>query len=315
MNKKRNQILKDSTSISPKPVIIHYNNKSYFEKKMIDEGFEVLNAYKKTNFVTRNIRKYWFKFNFPFSSLWFNKQLKNINIKEIIIWDPVITENFVRWVRRCHPKKRIIFWYWNPAKKSLNPEKLTESVCEKWTYSLSDAHRYNMKYNATFYFSRLKAPQNEVKYDILFIGKDKGRLNELVYFKTQFESLGLKPLFHISPTKRIEMKKNSMYKSEISYDKVLDMIGSSKAILDILTDPYEGLSLRPMESIFHRKKLITNSLMIQNYDFYDSNNIFILGKNDLNILPDFLESPYKDIEPFIVGKYDFSNWIKGFSRE
>ncbi|HCF38843.1 MAG TPA: hypothetical protein DER56_07285 [Thermosipho africanus] len=93
---------------------------------------------------------------------------------------------------------------------------------------------------------------------------------------------------------------------------MLTKIGKSKAILDILSNPNDGLSLRPMESMFHRKKLITNSLLISNYDFYRSQNIFILGEDDLNKLPEFLNSPYEDIDEELIKKYDFKSWLSRF---
>jgi hypothetical protein len=108
------------------------------------------------------------------------------------------------------------------------------------------------------------------------------------------------------------IKSNPMYKKPISYDDVLVKIGKSKAILDYLSDPSDGLSLRPMESIFHKKKLITNSKLIANYDFYRPQNIFILGRDNLSDLPEFLNSPYEEIDKEIIEKYDFKNWLNRF---
>jgi hypothetical protein len=73
-----------------------------------------------------------------------------------------------------------------------------------------------------------------------------------------------------------------------------------------------GLTLRPMESIFFEKKLITNHLTISDYDFYDKSNIFILGKDDLNNLSYFLKQPYNRLPAKLVDGYDFNTWLKRF---
>ena len=89
-------------------------------------------------------------------------------------------------------------------------------------------------------------------------------------------------------------------------------MAKSRAILDILSNPLDGLSLRALESLFHERKLITNSQTIIDYDFYDTQNVFILGKDNLSDLPSFIKSPYKKIDQVIVDSYDFKNWIKRF---
>ena len=279
---------------------------------MVDRGIQVENAYKKSNMFLRTIRRMWFRYKFPFEPIWFNKNLHQLDCNTIIVWDPVMTVDFVRWLRKIHPNKRIIFWYWNPVRRSVNPKLLTDDICEKWSYSLRDCERFNLKYNTTFYFKELRAPKAKPIWDILFVGKDKGRLAELVELKNQFKALNLKTNFHITPTKRYMARSNSIYKEHISYDEVLIEIGRSKAILDLLGDPSDGLSLRAMESIFHKKKLITNSRLIIKYDFYRPQNIFVLGMDNLNYLPKFLNLPYEEIDERIIEKYDFEQWLSRF---
>ena len=295
-----------------KPVIIHHNKECYFEKKMSESGIEVINAYRNCHFLLRFFRRIWNRYRIPFHTIWFNKNIEKVNHEPIIIWDPVITASFVEWVREIHPHKRIILWYWNPVENSINPSLLSEQICEKWSYSRSDCKQYLLNYNTTFYFKELSASDEKPHYDVFFIGKDKGRLVSLLRLKEQFDLLGISTKFHISPTKRFMIKRNAVYQAPLPYDEVLLEIGKSRAILDFLVNPYDGLSLRPMESIFHKKKLITNSQLIEDYDFYRPKNIFILGKDNVKDLPEFLNSPYEEIDEGIVLSYDFHSWLQRF---
>ncbi|HCF38752.1 MAG TPA: hypothetical protein DER56_06830, partial [Thermosipho africanus] len=276
---------KGNCEASNAPQIIRFNKNWYFDDLIDGENIKILPAYKKANSFLRVLRKLHLEYSIPFKNIWFNEgEIKEINNETIIVFDSVVNEEFIKYLKRIHPKKRIIFWYWNPVRNSVDPSKLTSDLCEKWSYSLVDCKKYNFKYNTTFYFKELVVPKTKPVYDIFFIGKDKGRLKELLDLKNKFENLDLKVNFHITPKKRYMMKIDSIYRNSITYDEVLTKIGKSKAILDILSNPNDGLSLRPMESMFHRKKLITNSLLISNYDFYRSQNIFILGEDDLNKL-------------------------------
>lgn len=295
-----------------KIMIIHHNKNEYFEKKMFQCGIQVVNAYMECNKFLRIIRRLCFKYRNPSRYVWFNKELNNLKYNTIIIFDSLINVDFIQWIKKNNPNKRIILWYWNPVRNSINPKLLNQDICEIWSYSLTDCKNYKLQYNTTFYFKKLYVPKKEPVYDIFFIGKDKGRLNQLIYLKKEFERLNLKTNFHITPTRSYMIRNNPIYKQNISYDNVLSEIGKSKAILDVLSNPNDGLSLRPMEAIFHKKKLITNSKLIENYDFYRPENIFILGKDDLNNLSKFINSPYEEIDEKIIEKYDFQNWLSRF---
>ena len=67
-----------------------------------------------------------------------------------------------------------------------------------------------------------------------------------------------------------------------------------------------------MESIFLKKKLITNNKNVKNFKFYNKNNIFIIGIDKWENLEEFLNKKYHDIDRKILEKYDFKNWLDRF---
>jgi hypothetical protein len=101
----------------------------------------------------------------------------------------------------------------------------------------------------------------------------------------------------------------------VEYDDYIALINASKSILDITQEGQNGLTARAMESIFLKKKLITNNITIQNYDFYDKKNIFIIGIDDIDTIFDFINTPYHDIPKEIVDYYDYKNWCLRFIKE
>ena len=89
----------------------------------------------------------------------------------------------------------------------------------------------------------------------------------------------------------------------------MKMIASSKAILDLVQSGQSGLSLRVLESVFLRKKLVTGNTRVKEYDLYRPENIYVLQNNNIDGLFDFFQTPYVDLEESVVKKYDFKNWI------
>lgn len=295
-----------------KPLIISTNNQNYFEKLMNSYGYDVASSYKGHSVLLRNFRKLWFKFKLPYFEIWYNKEIIRKKNESIIVFDSLVTISFLRWLKKNKKKTRIIFWYWNPVRKSISPNLVSKIECEIWSYSKTDCFKYSLRHNNQFHFKSLILPKLNILHDVFFLGRDKGRLNMLLDLKEEFEKQNLDVNFHIVQTNRRFFKDKSIYSNLISYDKALEEMAKSKAILDILSNPNDDLSLRAIESIFYRKKLITNCLNIVNYDFYNPLNIFVIGKDNINNLYSFINSPYHDIDLEIISQYDFANWVKHF---
>lgn len=309
-----NDFSKDSIAI------IYNDSNSFFAKEIQKLGVQVFSAYKPTHVLSRVLRRIHFSLKLPNVKIWFMENQIFEYINTIIIFDVVMRDEYILYLSKKYPKKRLILWYWNPVRKSINPDLLNNISCEKWSYSIEDCEKFNLRYNTTFYFFELA---NDLKgnnsgnpiYDVLFVGRDKGRLNILLKFKEEFETLGLKTKFHITPTKWYEKLRNNIYRSDIGYDEIINLVTKSRAILDVVQDQGDGLTLRVMESLFFKKKLITNNTSLKNYDFYDSNNIFILGSDSLDRLKDFMEIPFAELSSEIVQKYDFRYWLSRFNKD
>lgn len=72
-----------------------------------------------------------------------------------------------------------------------------------------------------------------------------------------------------------------------------------------------GLSLRSLECLGYRTKLITTNKDIKNYDFYTPENICIVDSiEDINKIPiKFFKEEYKEIDNEILEKYSFEGFI------
>ena len=80
-------------------------------------------------------------------------------------------------------------------------------------------------------------------------------------------------------------------------------------VLDSAQDGQLGLTIRVLEALGAKKKLITTNKDVVNYDFYKPENIYVYkGKIDLDNV--FFKSEYKDVERAVYEKYSLRSWLK-----
>lgn len=312
------------------------NNFTVDQKKILflwldDRLFQALNArrrgmrtgrlYKNVSLAMKLFRKLHIIFGLPGFSMWFDNWKFSINSYDtIIIQDSTLIEPVVRYIRKKNKNIRIIVWYWNPVAKSINPGRFVDCNVEIWSFDEDDCKKHNLMYNTQYYFNDVEINTSEIKQDVFFVGGDKGRIEDLIKFQKIISQIHISSYFHITSGAGSfhgalfskNKKFSDYYKQKISYDEVLEYIGKSKAILDYVSEGQTGLTIRPLEALFFRKKLITNDVSIIDRDFYERKNIFVIGKDDINELPLFLSEPFMDVEKNIRDKYDFKEWMERF---
>lgn len=241
--------------------------------------------------------------------VWFSTEFKKSgeSTDTVILFDSILTVPAANYLRDKYKDLRIIYWFWNHI---YNPDilnRISEGI-ELWSYDKADCNRYNLKNNSQFYFKDL-AFCNEIspKQDFFFIGTEKGRTKAIKECLDIIDASDLSKNFIV-----IGNSRKDRLKKYVPYDKAVKMMSESRCIVDLVPSVQKGLTLRPLEALFGKKKLITNFKDIVNYDFYTPNNIFIIGKDNPLYLKDFLKSPLDFIDDKIMDYYDFKNWIKRF---
>lgn len=287
----------------------------WFAKKIREKNFMVERIYTNYPAIIRALRKAYYSLNLPIKQIWYGKWVKIIKDYEIVIvFDSVFGMEILDYIRKKNKSCRIIFWYWNPVNKVTSPRNIKINDCELWSFDPDDCRRFNLKYNTQFYFNDILLTEQDTQIDILFVGRDKDRLKDLIKLKKIFEGYGLRCIFYIlKDYKKYSSEEISYLKTKwLNYENILKLISKSKAILDITQDCQNGLTLKVLEALFFSKKLITNNTKIVTYRFYNKNNIFVIGIDDLTKIRDFLEKPYKHFDKSIIEQYSFKKWLDRF---
>lgn len=287
--------------IVPTVLILRLNDDDIFFKEL--PKIKKYYACTQKNIIFRASRK----LNLPIFSLFFGKWKKNIcSFDKIILFDNGYHKKISQYIRKKNKNAKIILWYWNPLLANNQDIIKDNNIDEIWTYNRFDANKLNLKYNTQFYHKITNMVNTDIiSDDIIFVGRDKNRNNEIVKIKKKLESKDIKCNFKII--------KNE--KDYVLYDEYIKLLLKARCILDYNITTLNGLTLRPLEALFYQKKLITNNRDIINYDFYRPNNIFVLGMDDISKIKEFIYSPYEEIDKEIVNYYDFESWLKRFEEK
>lgn len=288
-----------------------------------DDAFKYLNVdntsitplYKTThnNLLFRILRKICLKFNI-FSSIFLGNWFKKKQYKNIILFDTGNAQYIINILKYRYPSSRIILWYWNPIIKSIPLEKIDKKKCEVWSYSPLDCNKYNLRENTQFFAFPSKRIEidPQIVNDVYFVGVDKNRSLLLSKLKTLFLKQGISFKFVLVRYK----KSNSngiTYSKPISYQESLQNLKESKCVLDIVDNTQKSATtLRVFEAYFYKKKLITNDSSIVNLKIYHPSNIFILGKDDIENIKQFIHSDFTEIRSFNLKYYDYYSWLNRF---
>ena len=101
----------------------------------------------------------------------------------------------------------------------------------------------------------------------------------------------------------------------IEYKEICRNIARSKAILEIVREGQSGATIRLMEALFFGKKLVTNNNLVKKEEFYNKENIFLLGDRPLEELKEFLNGEFVPFAPELLNKYDVKQWMQNFRKK
>ncbi|VED91392.1 Uncharacterised protein [Streptococcus equinus] len=294
--------------------IIRSNRLNMFGDSL-NGGIKVYGMFDFTNKIRMLETEFKLHFHRTLSDSCFNDKLRNISEETIIVFDGHVRKEFLVWLRKLHPNKRIILWLWNTVdeiEKNFNLNDVPMSI-EVWSYSKYDCEKNGYNYNTTFFWKTNGVKElTETNSEIFFIGKDKGRYEKIKSFEEKCSQLGVVTDFNIVPTYRFSFPMQKKYSKKMNYSEIENRIEKTKAILDIKVQKHAGPSLRAVESAFFKKKLITDDTNVKSFKFYNKNNIFIIGEDKYDDLNYFLNSPFEEVSLDNLYYYDVNNWVDRF---
>lgn len=189
-------------------------------------------------------------------------------------------------------------------------------------FDRQDFNRYKAKYanlrkSENFYFDFDRGgPNIHDSKMVYYVGSYiADRSHDLIFLMQELEKYDLDfdvNLRHSSSKLPFEKKNIKFFKHNIDFEANIGRLKKARFLLDFKVAEHNGLSLRFFEALKYEKKMITTNKSVMDYNFYDSQNVFILNHDDLNTLPQFIESPYRPVPLETVEQYSFSHWLQKY---
>jgi len=253
---------------------------------------------------------------------------KNTNLDKdydyvFVVNGQTLSENLLKLWRGKFIKAKFILYMWD----SLSNRKDILSVLKLYdfafTFDRDDAKKYGIRFRPLFFSRGFESfEDNFNSLDISFVGtahSDRYAIISKIYKQL---NKGFKSYFYLFLQERWVFILYKIINSDFKYasisefhfvplskSEVQNVFLSSRVILDIEHPNQKGLTMRTLETLGSRKKLVTTNSEVLFYDFYSENNICVIDR--LNpVIPDgFLNSPYFDISPEIYQKYRLEGWL------
>ncbi|MCX4281790.1 hypothetical protein [Alistipes muris] len=233
---------------------------------------------------------------------------------------------------RLHPEARTIMYYWDSIANNPNAVNLSGRFDRVFSFDRSDCEKMGFSFLPLFYFDEYKEVgtyPGPYDYDCLFVGTTHSdRFRFVTSITEQIKAFGGKCFTYFFFQGKIMFYKYKFQNREmrgisskavhfvpLSKKSLLDLYRRSRIVMDVQHPKQIGLTLRCLETLGAKRKLITTNQDIRNYDFYNPNNILVVDRNNPVVPNGFLNTPYTEVNKDIYDKYSITSWVKHILKE
>lgn len=230
----------------------------------------------------------------PFKDVWIKKRITlykkqitkfdnpNAELCFVLFADCLYLEriHFSELLKDSFPNCRIVYYFQDLVDKDINKKRLIENpnpyVDLIYSFDLGDAKKYNLEfYDIPYSDLHSLFIETSPKYDVIFCGRAKERLNEIIQVYDALEGEEINCAFYIvGVDSNNQISRTGIhYTKAIDYREYLNMVNSSRCILEIVQKGGVGNTIRVCEARALGKKLLSNNNNLLNNKLYDKNNM------------------------------------------
>ncbi len=246
----------------------------------------------------------------------------------LIIRGEYTPHNAIRYLKEKNPHASLILYMWDSVRNNHGIESKWPLFDRVYTFDRADWQKYRNRigFIPLFYSEEyLKHIDRnaEQQYDVAFIGTAHGDRPKIV---TQIEDIcrqrGMSmykflycPHYLVFIYNKIfnrdylHVKKQDLSFQTMPQQEIYSVYSRSKCILDVEIKTQTGLTMRTMDVLGLKKKLITTNKDIVNYDFYRPSNVFVIDRENIALDQDFFEAPYEELSSELYEKYSMKSWL------
>ena len=184
---------------------------------------------------------------------------------------------------------------------------LQKNGCAVWSFDPGNCEKYQFNLYRQFIVKIPGLEQWPVARDFSFCGFNKGRADMVSAVARRFTEQKLVGDIAIKHGVKDGRSRHD-YDRPMPYVEYLQRTLAAKCVLDIAKKNQRGLTLRPLEAMVYKRKLITNCAEVREAPFYRRSNIIVfedpreLSGCDLRefVNTPFVDIPQADLQPFTL---------------
>lgn len=235
--------------------------------------------------------------------------------------------SFLEKVRESNPHSVFLLYMWDSLSNKTHTIDYLSLFDRIYSFDPEDCRKNpNILFRPLFFlneYARLSYEQS-YEYDFSFVGtahSDRYALIQKIY--NQIQSLGLKSywylylqdlkLFYWNKITNSSFAKAHLHDFQynaLSKNEVLDVVEKSRVIIDIQHPNQIGLTMRVIEILGARRKLVTTNASIKDYEFYLEDNILVIDRENPTISKEFCYTKYQPLDDCIYHKYSLDGWLE-----
>lgn len=233
--------------------------------------------------------------------------------------------SMIQKLKNLFPKAYFVLYFPDSVRNNPSARQIIPLFDDCYTFDKEDTEQFGVKFLPLFYSDNMREVANakvNKKYDLFFVGTvHSDRYNFIKKIINQYEAKGLtaftwfyfpsRVLYYKMLLENREVRKAP--KSEFKFktipaDKLAELLSSSNVVLDIQHPKQTGLTMRTIETLGAKKKLLTTNKQIIEYDFYNPANVLVVDRKNPVIPDEFMITPYVEIPQEIYNKYYIDSW-------
>lgn len=200
-----------------------------------------------------------------------------------------------------------------------------------YSFEPLDCKRYGLKFRPLFYTQSYRqvpfCDSADIQYDACFIGSvhQPSKFAAVLRICQELRSLGLNVFtYFYMPSKSacwLRKLQHNFYRGmefhyqKLSQGEVAEIYANSAAIIDAPQSRQNGLTIRSLEALGCKRKLITTNEDVAHYDFYEKYDDVLIVRNGERIDPDFFRRPYMPLAEEIYQSYSITSFVKALVEE
>ncbi|BCA29875.1 CgeB family protein [Metapseudomonas otitidis] len=239
-----------------------------------------------------------------------------------VINGQTLSERILILWRQRFERAKFFLYMWDSFVNRKDAVSVLGLFDKAFTFDRNDAQKYSINFRPLFFSKGFESASNEFpEWDISFVGtahtdryavvsKVARRVSGVrAYYYLFLQAPWVYWVYRIvnpgfSSARLSDFKFKPLTKADVQ-----QIFISSRAVLDIEHPKQTGLTMRTLETLGARKKLITTNAQVMFYDFYQDSNICVIDRSAPVIPEHFLSTPYVDISPEIYQRYRLEGWL------